>query len=121
LGRRKPYHNTTVDYEAAIAAKSAPRWIRALKKYGYWPKPATTKQQSATAHERQTNCSLSYDPTLGCSNCSGWTPGPFQALLANGYALTRRDGSFVSEWQSNALRAIWVDLAIAYGLLSLES
>ena len=49
LARRKPYHDTTVDYEAAIVAKSAPRWIRALKKYGYWPKPASTKTQPATA------------------------------------------------------------------------
>ena len=49
LARRKPYHDTTVDYEAAIVAKSAPRWIRALKKYGYWPKPPSTKTQPATA------------------------------------------------------------------------
>jgi transposase len=40
LLRRRPYHDTTVDYEAVIVAKNAPRWIRALKKFGYWPKPA---------------------------------------------------------------------------------
>ena len=37
LARRKPYRDATVDYEAAMVAKNAPRWIRALKKYGYWP------------------------------------------------------------------------------------
>ena len=40
LVRRKPYRNLTVDYEAASVAKNAPRWIRALKKYGYWPQVA---------------------------------------------------------------------------------
>ncbi len=40
LVRRKPYRNSTVDYEAASVAKNAPRWIRALKKYGYWPQVA---------------------------------------------------------------------------------
>jgi hypothetical protein len=41
LVRRKPYRDSTVDYEAASVAKNAPRWIRALKKYGYWPQVAT--------------------------------------------------------------------------------
>jgi hypothetical protein len=36
LVRREPYRDSTVDYEAASVAKNAPRWIRALKKYGYW-------------------------------------------------------------------------------------
>lgn len=49
LVRRQPYHDTTVDYEAAIVAKNAPRWIRALKKYGYWPKPAAANPATATA------------------------------------------------------------------------
>jgi hypothetical protein len=40
LVRRKPYRDSTVDYEAASVAKNAPRWIRALKKYGYWPQVA---------------------------------------------------------------------------------
>jgi transposase len=34
LVQRKPYRDSTVDYEAASVAKNAPRWIRALKKYG---------------------------------------------------------------------------------------
>jgi transposase len=37
LARRKPYRDSAFDYEAASVAKNAPRWIRALKKYGYWP------------------------------------------------------------------------------------
>ena len=41
LERRKPYRDSTFDYEAASVAKNAPRWIRALKKYGYWPQPAS--------------------------------------------------------------------------------
>ena len=40
LARRKPYRDSTFDYEAASVAKNAPRWIRALKKYGYWPQVA---------------------------------------------------------------------------------
>jgi len=39
LDRRKPYRDSAFDYEAASVAKNAPRWIRALKKYGYWPQP----------------------------------------------------------------------------------
>jgi transposase len=37
--RREPYRDTGFDYEAAKVAKNAPRWIKALKKFGYWPKP----------------------------------------------------------------------------------
>jgi hypothetical protein len=40
LQRHKPYRDSTFDYEAASVAKNAPRWIRALKKYGYWPQAA---------------------------------------------------------------------------------
>jgi transposase len=40
LDRRKPYRDSAFDYEAASVAKNAPRWIRALKKYGYWPQVA---------------------------------------------------------------------------------
>ena len=40
LTRRQPFRDSSVDYEAASVAKNAPRWIKALKKYGYWPKPA---------------------------------------------------------------------------------
>ena len=49
LTRRKPYHDTTVDYEAAIVTRNAPRWIKALKKYGYWPKAAAANPATATA------------------------------------------------------------------------
>ena len=37
LSRRLPYRDGTIDYEAMSVARNAPRWIRALKKYGYWP------------------------------------------------------------------------------------
>jgi transposase len=40
LERRKPYRDSAFDYQAASVAKNAPRWIRALKKYGYWPQVA---------------------------------------------------------------------------------
>jgi transposase len=46
--RRVPYRDHTVDYEAASVAKNAPRWIRALKKYGYWPQ-SETKAAAAAA------------------------------------------------------------------------
>ena len=36
--RREPYRDTGFDYEAAKVVKNAPRWIKALKKFGYWPK-----------------------------------------------------------------------------------
>ena len=35
--RREPYRDSGFDYEAAKVAKNAPRWIKALKKFGYWP------------------------------------------------------------------------------------
>jgi transposase len=47
LVHRTPYRDHTVDYEAASVAKNAPRWIRALKKYGYWP--AVETKVAATA------------------------------------------------------------------------
>jgi transposase len=37
LSRRQPYRDSGFDYEAASVAKNAPRWIKALKKFGYWP------------------------------------------------------------------------------------
>jgi len=40
LTRREPFRDSNFDYQAASVAKNAPRWIKALKKYGYWPKPA---------------------------------------------------------------------------------
>jgi transposase len=44
LTRRQPYRDSGFDYEAQAVAKTAPRWIRALKKFGYWP---TTAQATA--------------------------------------------------------------------------
>ena len=49
LARRKPYRDSTFDYEAASVAKNAPRWIRALKKYGYWPKASAESTKAAAA------------------------------------------------------------------------
>lgn len=40
LTRRQPYHDSGIDYAAANVAKNAPRWLKALKRYGYWPKAA---------------------------------------------------------------------------------
>ena len=40
LTRRQPYRDSGIDYEAMSVAKNAPRWIRALKKFGYWPNTA---------------------------------------------------------------------------------
>jgi transposase len=37
LTRRQPYRDSRFDYEAQAVAKNAPRWIRGLKKFGYWP------------------------------------------------------------------------------------
>ena len=42
LTRRQPYRDSGLDYEAAQVAKNAPRWIKALKKYGHWPQVAAT-------------------------------------------------------------------------------
>ncbi|QJD29599.1 transposase [Methylococcus geothermalis] len=36
LNRRLPYRDSGFDYEAASVAKNAPRWIKALKKFGLW-------------------------------------------------------------------------------------
>jgi transposase len=37
--RRVPYRDPGIDYQALVVAKNAPRWIQALKKYGFWPTP----------------------------------------------------------------------------------
>ena len=37
--RRVPYRDSGIDYQALVVAKNAPRWIQALKKYGFWPTP----------------------------------------------------------------------------------
>ncbi len=39
LTRRQGYRDPGIDYQAMGVSKNAPRWIRALKKYGYWPTP----------------------------------------------------------------------------------
>jgi transposase len=49
LARRQPYQAPIVDYEAAVVAKNAPRWIRALKKYGYWPTAPAAQPVTAAA------------------------------------------------------------------------
>lgn len=38
LSRRQAYHDSGMDYAAANVAKNAPRWLKALKRFGYWPK-----------------------------------------------------------------------------------
>ncbi|MBI2569039.1 MAG: hypothetical protein HYV63_18635 [Candidatus Schekmanbacteria bacterium] len=35
LVNRRPYVDPTVDYEAAMVKRNAPRWLRMLKEYGY--------------------------------------------------------------------------------------
>lgn len=35
LSRKEPYKDPSVDYEALVVHRNAPRWIKALKKYGY--------------------------------------------------------------------------------------
>lgn len=36
--RHEAYRDPGIDYTAIVVNKNAPRWIKALKKYGYWPK-----------------------------------------------------------------------------------
>jgi hypothetical protein len=40
LARQVPYHEATVDYAALTGKRNAPRWIRALKPFGYLPQRA---------------------------------------------------------------------------------
>jgi transposase len=40
LSRQVPYRDSTVDYEALVVKRNAPRWIRQLKKFGYLPQTA---------------------------------------------------------------------------------
>jgi transposase len=40
LARQGPYHEATVDYAALTGKRNAPRWIRALKPFGYLPQRA---------------------------------------------------------------------------------
>lgn len=37
LKRKEPYKDPKIDYEALVVKRNAPRWIRALQKYGYLP------------------------------------------------------------------------------------
>jgi transposase len=50
LARRKPYRDSTFDYEAASVARHAPSWITALKTYGYWPQVTAATPKLATAN-----------------------------------------------------------------------
>ena len=35
LKRKVPYKDSTINYEEIVVKRNAPRWIRALAKYGY--------------------------------------------------------------------------------------
>lgn len=43
LLRNQPYRDSTVDYEALSVRRNAPRWIRALKRFGYLHASAATR------------------------------------------------------------------------------
>jgi transposase len=43
LSRNQPYRDATVDHEELSVRRNAPRWIRALKRYGYLPASAATR------------------------------------------------------------------------------
>ena len=38
LKKQEPYRDPQIDYEALVVKKNAPRWLKALSKYGYLPK-----------------------------------------------------------------------------------
>jgi hypothetical protein len=38
LHTEQPYRDPEIDYEALVVAKNAPRWLKALEKYGYLAK-----------------------------------------------------------------------------------
>ncbi|MDD3582131.1 MAG: hypothetical protein PHW74_14070 [Desulfobacca sp.] len=41
LAKKEAYQDPGVDYEKLTVDRNAPRWFKALEKYGYWPsKPA---------------------------------------------------------------------------------
>lgn len=48
--RRVPYRDPGIDYQARVVEKNAPRWIQALKKYGYWPTPTAEPFAPVPAH-----------------------------------------------------------------------
>lgn len=41
IARKEPYRDRTIDYEALVVKRNAPRWIQALIKYGYLKKHGT--------------------------------------------------------------------------------
>lgn len=43
LSKKQPYKDPDVDYEALAVQRNAPRWIKALKKYGYLPTRLTVE------------------------------------------------------------------------------
>lgn len=47
--RRQGYRDPGSDYSAIVVKKNAPRWIRALQRYGYWPKPVPTDTVTLTS------------------------------------------------------------------------
>jgi transposase len=40
LSRSQPYRDSATDYEALFVKRNAPRWIRALRRFGFLPVPA---------------------------------------------------------------------------------
>ena len=49
--RRQAYRDPGIDYQAMAVGRNAPRWIQALKKYGFWPESkANPAAATATAH-----------------------------------------------------------------------
>lgn len=47
LKDNKPYFDRAVDYEALTVQRSAPRWLKMLKKHGFPPANETTLAPSA--------------------------------------------------------------------------
>jgi transposase len=43
IKRKEPYRDRTIDYEALVVKRNAPRWIQALIKYGYLKRDGTEK------------------------------------------------------------------------------
>jgi hypothetical protein len=37
LKKKEPYRDPKINYEALMAKRNAPRWLRILKEYGYLP------------------------------------------------------------------------------------
>jgi transposase len=47
--RRQAYRDPGIDYQAPVVDRNAPRWIQALKKYGYWPTTPASNPTPAPA------------------------------------------------------------------------